>query len=185
MKYLIPKSYRVKHKILKFLSKERMKNGGENDVKDFTFSLKEISKEIGEKYEDVYEISDYLFYKKLLHFIKNENELMNPYCWVLDDGIESYSSFELINEGKTLNTNLYSNLTSIIFTIILGSITMFTVFTSENKSKIFESKMNELNTQNILIEKELLEKSKKILNLENSVQQMEYYQTNIQKNGKN
>ena len=110
---------------------------------------------------------------------------MNPYCWVLDDGIESYSSFELINEGKTLNTNLYSNLTSIIFTIILGSITMFTVFTSENKSKEFESKLNELNTQNILIEKELLEKSKKILNLENSVQQMEYYQTNIQKNGKN
>lgn len=185
MKYLIPKSYRVKHKILKFLSKERMKNGGKNPVEQYTFSLKEISSKINEKYEDVYEISDYLFYKNLLHFKKNETELMNPYCCILDDGIELYSSFELINEGKTLNTNLYSNITSIIFTIILGLITMFTVFTSENKSKEFESRLNELKNQNILIEKELLEKSKKILNLENSFQQMEYYQTNIQKNDSN
>ena len=51
MKYLIPKSYRIKHKILKFLSKERMKNGGTNPTKDFTFSLREISEKIGEKYE--------------------------------------------------------------------------------------------------------------------------------------
>ena len=185
MKYLIPKSYRIKHKILKFLSKERMKNGGTNPAKDFTFSLREISEKIGEKYEDVYDISDYLFYKKLLHFIKNETELINPYCWVLDSGIELYSSFELINEGKTLNTNLYSSIITIIFTITLGAITIFTVFKSDDKSKEFESKLNELKTQNKLFEKELLEKSKKILNLENSVQQMECYQTSIQKNGKN
>ena len=61
MKYIIPKSYRVKHKILKFLSKERMKNAGENDIKEYTFSLREISEKIGEKYEDVYDISDYFF----------------------------------------------------------------------------------------------------------------------------
>jgi hypothetical protein len=40
------------------------------------------------------------FYKKLIHFKKKKSELINPYCWILDDGIELYPSFELINEGK-------------------------------------------------------------------------------------
>ena len=125
------------------------------------------------------------FYKKLVNFETNKKEKNNPFCWVSDKGVELYSSFELINEGKTLNTNLYSNITSIVFTIILGSITMFTVFASNDKSKEFESKLNKLKNQNILIEKELLEKSKEIQGLKNSFQQMEYYQKNTQKSGKN
>ena len=69
MKLFTSKSHRIKHNILKFLSKERMKNGGLNQTEKFTFSLKEISSQIGEKYSDVYIISDYLFYKKLVHCI--------------------------------------------------------------------------------------------------------------------
>lgn len=53
MKFITPKSHRIKHKILEFLSKERMKNGGLNQTKDYTFSLKEISEKIDEKYEDI------------------------------------------------------------------------------------------------------------------------------------
>ena len=185
MKYIIPKSYRVKHKILKFLSKERMKNGGKNDVKDFTFSLKEISEKIGEKYEDVYDISDYLFYKKLLHFIKNENELMNPYCWILDDGIELYSSFELINEGKKLNTNLISTITTSFLTVVITVIAFLTILMNYQDSKIYNITVDKLYKKVDSLGLEQLNTSKKILNLENSVQQMEYYQTNTQKNGKN
>jgi prefoldin subunit 5 len=184
MKYLIPKSYRVKHKILKFLSKERMKNGGENDVEDFTFSLKEISKEIGEKYEDVYDISDYLFYKKLLHFIKNENELMNPSCWVLDDGIELYSSFELINEGKKLNTTLISTITTSFLTVVVTVIAFLTIQMNYQDSKIYNVAVSKLYKKVDSLESEQLKTTKKILDLENSVQQMEYYQTNTQKTDK-
>ena len=105
MKLFVPKSHRIKHKILEFLSKERMKNGGLNQTRDYTFCLKEISIIIGEKYEDVYSISDYLFYKKLVNFVNNDKEIENPYCWVSDTGIELFSSFSLINDGKLLNAN--------------------------------------------------------------------------------
>ena len=167
MKLLTPKSHRIKHKILKFLSKERMKNGGLNQTKDFSFSLKEISAIIGEKYSDVYTICDYLFYKKLVYFIPNNEDIENPKCWVSDEGIETYSSFSLINDGKVLNATLYSNLTSIIFTIILGSITIFTVYSSEEKVTKIEKKVIELEKRNILIEQQLLNLSKEILKKKN------------------
>ncbi|MBQ0907608.1 hypothetical protein KBJ98_02705 [Flavobacterium sp. F-328] len=164
MKFLIPKSHRIKHKILEFLSKERMKNGGLNQTKDFTFPLKEISTRIGERFSDVYTVSDYLFYKKLVYFTKNGEDVENPKCWVSDDGIELYTSFSLINDGKILNTTLYSNLTSIIFTIILGSITMFTVYSSDKNTKEIEKKVNELEKRNLLNEQRLLNLSKALLN---------------------
>lgn len=160
MKLFTSKSHRIKHNILKFLSKERMKNGGLNQTEKFTFSLKEISSQIGEKYSDVYIISDYLFYKKLVHCIPNNEDIENPKCWVSDEGIEMYTSFSLINDGKVLNATLYSNLTSIIFTIILGFITIFTVYSSEEKVTKIEKKIIELEKRNILIEQQLLNLSK-------------------------
>ena len=160
MKYLLPKSHRIKHKMLQFLSKERMKNGGLNKKESFSFTLREIAENINEKYEDVYCISDYLFYKKLVYFYENKNEITNPYCWVSDSGIELFSSFSLINDGKVLNATLYSNLTSIIFTIILGFITIFTVYSSEEKVTKIEKKIIELEKRNILIEQQLLNLSK-------------------------
>ena len=184
MKYLIPKSYRVKHKILKFLSKERMKNGGLNPVEQYTFSLREISKKIGEEYEDVYDISDYLFYKKLLHFKKNETELMNPYCRILDDGIELYTSFELINEGKKLNTNLISSITTSILTIVITVVSIWTVLMNYQDSKIYNETVNRLNKKMDSLQLNQLVLTKQIQYLENSVQQKEYYQTNIQKTDK-
>lgn len=185
MKYLIPKSYRVKHKILKFLSKERMKNGGKNPTEKYTFSLRQISKKIGEKYEDVYDISDYLFYKNLLHFKKNETELMNPHCWVLDDGIELYTSFKLINEGKKLNTNLISTITTSILTLVITVIAFLTIKMNYQDSKVYNTTVNKLYKKVDSLELKQSALTKQIQDLESFVQQMEYYQTNTQKNDKN
>ena len=185
MKYLIPKSYRIKHKMLGFLSEERMKNGGLNPVEQYTFSLRYISEKIGEKYEDIYIMSDYLFYKDLLHFKKNESELMNPYCWVLDSGIELYSSFDLMNKGKELNTNLYSNIVSIFSTLILGGITIYSVYTNNTNSTKHKKEINRLEKKIETNESNQLLLTNKILSLENYFLQMKDYQTNIQKNGKN
>ena len=184
MKIFLPKSHRIKHKVLKFLSKERMKNGGINNIDKYTFSLREIAKEINEKYVDIYEITDYLFYKKLVVSVKNENELINPKLWVTNEGIELYTSFELINDGKVLNLNLYSNMVSILFTIILGFITIFTVVYNKDKSKELDMKMNQLKSKNIHLEQELLNLSKKMLEIRNYVQQKVDYQTNIQTDDK-
>jgi len=175
MKYLIPKSYRVKHKILEFLSKERMKNGGLNDVKEHSFSLREISKEIKEKYEDVYEIVDYLFYKKLLIFEYNESELMNPYCSVSDDGVELYTSFELINEGKKLNTNLISTITTSILTLVITVIASITILMNYQDSKIYNITVDKLYKKVDSLEVEQLTLTKKTLDLENSLERMKDY----------
>ncbi len=185
MKFLIPKSYRVKHKILKFLSKERMKNGGKNPVKQYTFTLKEIADSINEKYEDIYDISDYLFYKNLLKFEENKQELMNPYCWVLDDGIELYTSFSLINEAKTLNTNLYHNIISGIFTIIVGVIAITSIWMNYKDSKLYKESVNTMQKELDSMKSNQLILTEKMLDLKNSFQQMEDYQTNIQKSDKN
>tara|TARA_R110002126_G_scaffold78629_1_gene195611 strand:- start:1625 stop:2113 length:489 start_codon:yes stop_codon:yes gene_type:complete len=162
-----------------------MKNGGKNSVEQYTFSLKEISSKINEKYEDVYDISDYLFYKNLLHFKKNETELMNPYCWVLDDGIELYTSFELINEGKKLNTNLISTITTAFLTVFITIIAFLTILMNYQDSKIYNTTVNKLYKKVDSLGLKQLILTKQIQDLENSVQQMEYYQTNIQKNDKN
>ena len=184
MKYLLPKSHRIKHKMLQFLSKERMKNGGLNKKESFSFTLREIAENINEKYEDVYCISDYLFYKKLVYFYENKNEITNPYCWVSDSGIELFSSFSLINDGKILNTNLYGNIISMFFTIILGIITIITVYSSYQKTKELEIKLNGLQKQNTLIEKQLLNLSKEKSMESNSDYTKVDYQTKTQKRDK-
>ena len=160
MKIFVPKSHRIKHKILEFLSKERMKNGGLNRTEDYSFSLKEISKSINEKYEDVYSISDYLFYKKLVHFVKNENEIENPYCWVSDSGIELFTSFSLINEGKLLNANLFNNSISGVFQIIVGVIAVLSIVMNYQDSKIYNEKVSVLQSEVQILKTQLSELNK-------------------------
>gem|GEM_PF-3449347 len=144
MKFFTPKSYRVKHKILEFLSKERMKNGGKNPVKEYTFSLKEISNSINEDFDDVYSISDYLFYKKLVYCTRNDDELMTPYCFATDKGVEAFSSFSFINDGKLLQTTLFNNLSTGFFQIIVGIIAIFTIILNYNDSKLYHQQVDNL-----------------------------------------
>lgn len=144
MKYFTPKSYRIKHKILEFLSKERMKDGGKNPVSEFTFSLKEICDSINEDFDDVYSISDYLYYKKLVYCQRNDNELMNPYCFATDKGVEAYSSFSFINDGKLLQTTLFNNLSTGFFQIIVAVIAVVTIILNYNDSKLYHEQVKSL-----------------------------------------
>jgi hypothetical protein len=180
MKLFIPRSHRVKHKILEFLAKERMKNGGLNKPKDYTFSLKQISKHINEKYEDVYSISDYLFYKKLVNFVKNDNEIENPFCWVTDEGIELFTSFSLINDGKLLNANLLNNCISGIFQIIIGIIAVLSIVLNYQDSKIYNEKVSKLEqeVQQLKLTQSMISKEK--LKENNSSYNKKDYQKNIQ-----
>jgi len=180
MKLFIPRSHRVKHKILGFLAKERMKNGGLDQPKDYTFSLKQISKHINEKYEDVYSISDYLFYKKLVHFVKNDNEIENPFCWVTDDGIELFSSFSIINDGKLLNANLFNNCISGIFQIIVGIIAVLSIVMNYQDSKIYNEKVSKLEQEVHLLKLNQSTISKDKLKENNSSYNKKDYQKNIQ-----
>lgn len=179
MKYFTPDSYRIKHKILEFLSKERMKKGGKNPASDFTFSLKEISESINENFDDVYSISDYLYFKKLVHCTRNDNELMNPYCFATDKGIEAYSSFSFINDGKLLQTTLFNNLSTGFFQIIVGIIAVTTIIFNYNDSKLYHETVENLEHEVKLLSSKLSELSK--LSEKNNYDHTKLdYKTNIQ-----
>ena len=184
MKLFIPKSHRIKHKILEFLSKERMKDGGKNPVSKYTFSLKEICASINEDFDDVYSISDYLYFKKLVHCTRNDNELMNPYCIVTDQGIEAYSSFSFINDGKLLQTTLFNNLSTGFFQIIVAIIAVVTIIFNYNDSKLYYEQVNRLEQKVEGLSIKLSEKSKEKSMESNSVDTKADYQTKIQKQGK-
>ncbi|MEE1962285.1 hypothetical protein V1387_06290 [Allomuricauda taeanensis] len=180
MKYYTPKSYRIKHKILEFLSKERMKNGGKNPVAEYTFSLKKISDSINEDYNDVYSISDYLFYKKLVYCTRNDQELMNPYCFATDKGVEAYSSFSFINDGKLLQTTLFNNLSTGFFQIIVGIIAIVTIIFNYNDSKLYHEQVKMLEQEVRHLSIKLSEQSKEKSTENYSDKIKVNYQTNIQ-----
>ena len=66
MIFFVPKSYRVKHAILKVLSIKRMKNGGMNPKEDWLLTIKQISDRINVDIGYVDSQMDYLFYKNLI-----------------------------------------------------------------------------------------------------------------------
>jgi hypothetical protein len=180
MKYFTPKSYRIKHKILEFLSKERMKNGGKNPDSEFTFSLREISDVINEDFDDVYSISDYLYYKKLVYCKRNDDELMNPYCFATDQGVEAYSSFSFINDGKLLQTTLFNNLSTGFFQIIVGIIAVFTIIFNYNDSKLYHEQVKSLEREVKRLSIKLSEQSNEKSMENNFNDTMTDYQTNVQ-----
>lgn len=180
MKYFTPKSYRIKHKILEFLSKERMKNGGKNPVSKFTFSLREISDVIKEEFDDVYSISDYLYYKKLVHCTKNDKELMNPYCFATDQGVEAYSSFSFINDGKLLQTTLFNNLSTGFFQIIVAIIAVVTIIFNYNDSKLYHQQVKILEREVERLSIKLSEQSKDKSTKSDSDDTKADYQTYVQ-----
>lgn len=147
MKFLLPKSYRVKHKILEFLAKERMKNGGLNPKQHYTFTLREISEHINEKFEDVNSQMDYLFYTKSVRCEKNEEEVTNPYCWILDKGVESYASYSFINDGKLLQSTLFNNLSTGFFQIIVAIVAVVTIILNYQDSMHYYQEVERLSKE--------------------------------------
>ncbi len=121
-----------------------MKNGGLNTKEDWRFTVKQISKNINENIEDVNKQLDYLFYKKLIYCEKNESEITNPYCWVRDKGIENYTSFTFINDGKLLQSTLFNNISTGFFQIIVGIIAVLTIIFSYMDSKRYREEVLEL-----------------------------------------
>lgn len=128
----------------------------------------------------MYSISDYLFYKKLVYCTRNDQELMNPYCFATDKGVEAYSSFSFINDGKLLQTTLFNNLSTGFFQIIVGIIAIVTIIFNYNDSKLYHEqvKMLEQEVRHLSIKLSEQSKEKSAENYSNKIKVN--YQTNIQ-----
>lgn len=157
-----------------------MKNAGQNPVSEYTFSLREISDFIKEDFDDVYSISDYLFYKKLVHCRPNYDDLENPNCFATDKGVEAFSSFSFINDGKLLQTTLFNNLSTGFFQIIVAIIAVTTIMFNYNDSKLYHEQVKNLEREVERLSIKLLEQSKEKSTENNSDDTKADYQTNAQ-----
>lgn len=135
---------------------------------------------INEDYNDVYSISDYLFYKKLVYCTRNDQELMNPYCFATDKGVEAYSSFSFINDGKLLQTTLFNNLSTGFFQIIVGIIAIVTIIFNYNDSKLYHEQVKMLEQEVRHLSIKLSEQSKEKSTENYSDKIKVNYQTKIQ-----
>lgn len=144
MKYFIPKSYLIRHKILEFSSKERMKNGGLNPPEEWRYTIKQICKNIGENFNDVNIQLDYLFYKKLINCNKNESELTNPFCFATDEGVTLFSSKSILNDGLLFRANVFSNISTGFFQIIIAFATLISLWLSFIQSNKLAKKLDRL-----------------------------------------
>lgn len=157
MKYFTPKSYRIKHKILEFLSKERIKNGGLNPSKQWEFTIKQICENIKENFNDVNIQLDYLYYKKLVYCKKNESELTNPYCFATDEGITLFSSKSILNDGLLFGSSIFNNISTGIFQIIIAFATIISLWLSISESNKLSDKVDKLELKLIQTELNLKE----------------------------
>jgi hypothetical protein len=157
-----------------------MKNAGQNPASEFTFPLRKISEIINEDFKEVYSISDYLFYKKLVHCRPNYNDLENPYCFATDQGVEAYSSFSFINDGKLLQSTLFNNLSTGFFQIIVAIIAVVTILFNYNDSKLYHEQVKNLEREVERLSIKLSEHSKEKLAESKSEDTKADYQTNAQ-----
>src|SRR5690606_33686084 len=109
---------------------------------------------------------------------------MNPYCFATDQGVEIYSSFSFINDGKLLQTTLFNNLSTGFFQIIVAIIAVVTIIFNYNDSKLYYEQVNRLEQKVEGLSIKLSEKSKEKSMESNSVDTKADYQTKIQKHGK-
>lgn len=136
MKNFTPKSYRVRHKTLMFLTKISTDNS-----KNGFASIKEISKNIKEKELDIDLQLNILWSKKLVA-IKKENA-ENTYT-ASTEGISEASSMNILNDGKLLNSTIFNNISSGFFQIVVGIIAIITIYYNFNDSKTYHEEVKSL-----------------------------------------
>jgi len=184
MKLFIPKSYKVRDKILETLAKKRHSLEPIKDIKDCKLSIKEISKLINEDFEYVSFQLDYLFYSKLIHSFKNSEDLTNPYNSISDEGLSSFSSKSILNDGKLLQSSIFNNITSGLFQIIVGIIAVVSICMNYQDSKLYNEKVNTMQKDMDSIQLKLLMLTKEKSTENNFYDTKADYQTNSQTDDK-
>jgi hypothetical protein len=123
---LIPKSHKVRHQVLKFLSDKR-KN---TDMKTFdsvnsAFTTSEIATGLRLDRGLVDEQLDVLYHNKevdVIHKGKEENKF-----FINEKGFATVSSQAILNDGKVINSQLYNNYASTIFQVLTGVTALATI----------------------------------------------------------
>lgn len=172
MKYFTPKSYRVRHKTLMFLTKISTDNS-----KNKFASIKEISKKIKEKELDIDLQLNILWNKKLVATKKDNSG--STYT-ASTEGISEASSMSILNDGKLLNSTIFNNISSGFFQIIVGIIAVITIYYNFNDSRTYHEEVKSLKQEVENLSIKLSEQSTERSTKNNFNDTKVDYQTNVQ-----
>ena len=127
MNLFVPKTYKVRQRILDFLSERRKAiDRKRNDVNECAFTISEISEQLKIKRGLVDNQMDVLYKLNQVGTIRDNTE--ENRFFINEVGFYASSSKEPFNEGKLLNSQIVSNYTNSFFQIITGIIALYTVY---------------------------------------------------------
>jgi hypothetical protein len=157
---LVPKSHKVRHQVLKFLSDKR-KN---TDMKTFdsansAFTTSEIATGIRFERGLVDEQLDVLYHNKevdVIHKDREENKF-----FINEKGFATVSSQTILNDGKVINSQLYNNYASTIFQVLTGLTALATIV-------INFASVTDLKEENKQIRQQIEQINKGLIKLETS-----------------
>lgn len=129
MNLFIPKSYFVRHSILRFLSDERRKISKDDKNKvQAAFTISDISRKLNIDRRLIDEQLDSLYHLNQIEIIQGgleENKYIANAAGMYANSIKSS-----LNEGKLLNSQIISNYTNSFFQILTGFIALYTIYKS-------------------------------------------------------
>ncbi len=122
----VPKSYRIRHKILELLRQKRsVQQLNKKDINESMLTIQEIADTLNLSYNDVDGQLNVLWKRGE---VVDENTNAIPRFIIQAEGIASASSNKYLIEGKTINSELFNNYASGFFQIIIAITAISTLF---------------------------------------------------------
>ena len=123
---VVPKSHKVRHQVLKFLSDKRKNTNMKSfDSADSAFTISEIATGLNLERRLVDEQLDVLYQNKEVDVLRKDNE-ENKF-FINDKGFATVASRTILNDGKIINSQLYNNYASTIFQVLTGLTALATI----------------------------------------------------------
>lgn len=155
---IVPKSYKVRHEVLQFLSDKRSEQLFQKlPIEKAMYTIDEISKETGFDRRVIDQQLNVLWKKE--EIVNQPNNLdpadltLTKYL-ILSKGISTASSKTILNDGKIINSQLFNNYASGLFQIIVGIIAIFTLYQSMATIDAIKLENNKIQSQINSITKE-------------------------------
>ncbi|MEY2925142.1 MAG: hypothetical protein RLZZ337_1692 [Bacteroidota bacterium] len=143
---ITPNSYKVRHSIIAFLTKERTKQQIENkDISFCQYSIDELAEKLALKKEDIDTQLNMLWFDKLVFDINKERE---PTKYIISpEGMAVASSMKLLNEGKMFNAKYFNNISTGFFQIVVGLTALLSLWFTYTNIQTIEKEISIISQQ--------------------------------------
>ncbi len=177
MNLFAPKTFNLRQQILDFLSEKRKAtNLKKNDVNESSFTITEISEHLNIMRNLVDAQMDVLYKLKQVECLRDD--IKENKFFINDAGFYASASKEPLNEGKLLNSQIFSNYSNSLFQIITAILALYTVYKSFNTVDAQNIKIEQLHKSIIKLEEQSISREKADLNLISNTSPSPHLRTN-------